>query len=130
MTGNGVSEEIDMFELLALQAREEEPTAVVEEDKRLNRRATVDALEATDDAFIVGLATYSIDLLSLKDVVYVCALFSLDEYNTLFYLLQTRVIAKIGRLLIVVKREIRGGWPRKMCCFISKVIVKARWLLR
>lgn len=127
MTGNGVSEEIDTFELLALQAREEEPTAVVEEDKRLNRRATVDALEATDDAFIVGLATYSIDLLSLKDVVYVCALFSLDEYNNL---LQTRVIAKIGRLLIVVKREIRGGWPRKMCCFISKVIVKARWLLR
>ena len=54
MTGNEVSEEIVMFELLALHTREEEPTAVVEEDKRLNRRATVDALEATDDVFIVG----------------------------------------------------------------------------
>ena len=58
--GNGVSplrdaeEDIGMLELLALHTREEDPIEAEDDDKRLNRRATVDAFEATDDEFIVG----------------------------------------------------------------------------
>ena len=124
--GNGVSpvrgaeEDIGILEPLALYTREEDPTEAEDEDKRLNRRATVDAFEATDDEFIVGyylVGLNCIPLVSTRLSQSQAAFLSIqmDIYRCFGFCCLFDQQVRIGSLLFVVKIDQSEEDGRERC---------------